>query len=85
MAVLNKLIALVPLLLLVSVDQACSKGVLYYREPEGNLDGTCPGVPNTYVPWTGEPTLKSNVTNGSLYTAGNGEDQVYGRKKCLFI
>lgn len=78
MAVVKKLVALLPFLMLLSMDQAYSKGVLYYREPEGNLDGTCPGVPNTYGPWTGEPTFVKKMTNGSLYTAGNGEDQVYG-------
>lgn len=75
----TKLVALLPILLFIFADQVSSKGVLYYREPEDNSDGSCPGVPNTMGAWVGEPTLKSEVTNGSLYTAGNEQDQVYSK------
>ncbi len=78
---LSKPLLALPLALLLLLSQQCScKGVLYYQEPEGNLDGTCSGQPNTIPPWVGEPSLKTQTVNGSLYTAGEGDDQIYGNK-----
>ena len=51
---------------------------LYYKEPELE-DGACPGKPNTVPPWEDQPTLVKTIANGSLYTAGNGDDQLFGR------
>ena len=42
------------------------------------LAADCPGKENTNLPWSGTPTLLQKVTNGSLFTAGDGEDQLYG-------
>ncbi len=50
---------------------------LYYKEPVLE-DDTCPGRPNPLDPWVGEPELVKTVGNGSLYTAGNGDDELYG-------
>lgn len=50
---------------------------LYYKEPELQ-DNTCHGNPNNATPWHGKPTLLKQVENGSLYSAGDGEDQLYG-------
>lgn len=55
-----------------------SSSYLYYKEPEV-LDSACSGQPNTGAPWIGKPTLVKQVENGSLYTAGDGEDQLYGK------
>ncbi len=79
---LLKLLVAFPLLLLLSHKCSC-KGVLYYQEPEGNTDGTCSGHPNTIKPWIGEPKLKAQIANGSLYTAGEGDDQIYGNLNCV--
>lgn len=43
------------------------------------LAAECPGKENTNKPWVGTPTLLQTVANGSLYTAGDGDDQVYGK------
>ena len=40
---------------------------------------SCPGQPNTIPPWTGMPTLLKEVANGSLYTVGEDDDQIYGK------
>lgn len=42
------------------------------------MDGSCSGQPNTNPPWTGQPVLKTKTANGSLWMAGQGEDQIYG-------
>ena len=42
------------------------------------LAAECPGKENTNKPWVGTPTLVQTVANGSLYTAGDGDDQVFG-------
>lgn len=75
---LYRLLAALPFLLLLCQQCSC-KGVLYYQEPEGNMDGTCSGQPNTIKPWVGEPALKTQTINGSLYSAGEGDDEIYGK------
>ena len=50
---------------------------LYYHE-ESPLTSSCPGSPNVHPPWDGSPTKLTSVANGSLYTAGTGDDQIYG-------
>ena len=50
---------------------------LYYKEPVLE-DSKCPGKPNPLDPWVGEPKLVKTVENGSLYTAGSGDDELYG-------
>jgi hypothetical protein len=50
---------------------------LYYSEPRGDPNSTCPGNLNTLIPWTGAPVKLREVENGSLYTAGDGDDQLY--------
>ena len=42
------------------------------------LAADCPGKENTNLPWSGTPALLQKVANGSLFTAGDGEDQLYG-------
>ena len=42
------------------------------------LAAECPGKENTNKPWVGTPTLLQKVANGSLFTAGDGDDQVFG-------
>ncbi len=64
-------------LFLLFIDVGTS--YLYYREPE-LADSTCPGTQSTLLPWVGTPSLVRNTTNGSLYTAGEGDDQLFGRK-----
>ena len=45
----------------------------------GGADGSvCPGELNMQPAWSGRPTKLREVENGSLYTAGDGEDQLYG-------
>ena len=83
MAIFKLLVAL-PILLLLS-SQCHSKGVLYYQEPEGNMDGSCSGQPNTNKPWTGEPSFITKVTNGSLYTVGEGDTRIYGNFFCMSV
>ena len=56
---------------------------LYYKEPELEDTSTCPGKPNSLDPWKGEPTLVKTVQNGSLYTAGDGDDQLFGNVQFL--
>ena len=67
-------------ILLFSLCLLCRPGIsyLYYEEPEV-LDSGCPGKPNLLNPWTGEPTLVKQVANGSLYTAGSGDDELFGK------
>ena len=49
-----------------------------YHHEESPLTSSCPGSPNVHPPWDGSPTLLTSVANGSLYTAGVGDDQIYG-------
>lgn len=42
------------------------------------LAAECPGKENTNKPWVGTPTLLQKVANGSLFTAGDGDDQLFG-------
>ena len=48
------------------------------------LAADCPGKENTNTPWVGTPTLLQTVANGSLYTAGDGDDQVFGEGNIRF-
>ena len=50
---------------------------LFHHE-ESPLTSSCPGSPNLHPPWDGSPTHVTSVANGSLYTAGAGDDQIYG-------
>ena len=64
--------------LLVAVQLGESRrGVIYYKEDDLG-DSACSGQPNLNTPWTGKPTFVSQIENGTLYTAGNGEDMIYG-------
>ena len=53
-----------------------------YLLPEDPTVGatSCPGQPNTNVPWTGTPTLVKEVANGSLYTVGEADDQINSKR-----
>lgn len=62
--------------LLLTVQLANSHGVLYYREDEFD-DSECPGQPNKIQPWMGSPTFVNQTVNGTLYTAGDGDDMLY--------
>lgn len=67
------------LLLGVAVQLASSRGLFYYREDDefaGN--SSCSGTPNLNRPWIGQPTFVRQIENGTLYTAGDGEDMIYG-------
>lgn len=44
-------------------------------------DGDCPGSFNKLSPWSGDLVKLKEVANGSLYTAGDGDDQIYGRRE----
>ena len=50
---------------------------LYHHEVSP-LTSECPGKPNTNTPWSGQLTKVKEVENGSLYLAGDQEDQIYG-------
>ena len=43
-----------------------------------NADGECHGTFNNLAPWSGDLTKIKEVANGSLYTAGDGDDQIFG-------
>lgn len=61
-------------------DIALAKGVLNYQEELHEGDGSvCSGQPNKLYPWMGAPDLLTQVENGSLYLAGYGDDQIYGK------
>ena len=86
--ILLSLLSLTPLTLALSPPHSTdvSEGVhsfLYYSEPRGVADASCPGTPNTLTPWTGAPVKVREVENGSLYTAGDGDDQLYGEAEYL--
>lgn len=49
------------------------------------LAAVCPGKENTNKPWVGTPTLLQTVANGSLYTAGDGDDQVFGEGTLQYV
>lgn len=53
---------------------------LYYSE-ESPLTSSCPGQPNTHTPWSGQLVKVKEVENGSLYLAGDGDDQIYGKPR----
>ena len=53
------------------------RGVVYYKEDDLG-DSACSGQPNLIPPWTGQPTFVRQIENGTLYTAGDGEDMIYG-------
>lgn len=53
-----------------------SRGYLFFEEHD-TQSSACPGKSNTLSPWVGEPTKLSSVANGSLYTAGSGDDELY--------
>ena len=57
---------------------------LEHTKDLSNEATSCPGQPNTNVPWTGTPTLVKEVANGSLYTVGEADDQMYG-KNCSSV
>ena len=63
--------------LLLAVHLAESRGVLYYEE-DFPADSACSGQPNVIPPWTGQPTFVRQIDNGSLYTAGDGDDMIHG-------
>lgn len=67
------------LFLAVAVQLASSRGLFYYRE-DNDLAGnsSCTGTPNMNQPWIGQPTFVRQIENGTLYTAGDGEDMTYG-------
>ena len=77
MASMKYIFLFVSLLGVFELDLCQAKGVLYYQEPE-NDGSVCSGQSNKNWPWSGSPTLVREVTNGSLYTAGEGDDQIYG-------
>lgn len=56
---------------------------LYYPHSSSSSsslsDSLCPGKPNTNTPWSGQLTKVREVENGSLYLAGDGQDQIYGK------
>ena len=70
--------------LLLAAELADSRGVLYYKEEEG-LDGACSGTANSKEPWFGEPAFVRQIANGTLYTAGDGEDMIYGTKITVHV
>ena len=57
---------------------AVIQSFLYFSEPDEDPNSTCPGSLNTLPPWTGNPVKIREVENGSLYTAGDADDQLYG-------
>jgi hypothetical protein len=68
------------LLLAVAVQLASSRGLFYYREDEDEFasNSSCTGTPNPNQPWVGQPTFVRQIENGTLYTAGDAEDMIYG-------
>lgn len=65
--------------LFVAIELVDSRGVLYYKEDETPDGSACSGTPNTLPPWYGQPTFVRQIANGTLYTAGDGEDMIYGK------
>ena len=66
--------AAVVLIVLVGL---CAAHKSYLIPEDPSIGATsCPGQPNTNVPWTGTPTLVKEVANGSLYTVGEDDDQI---------
>ena len=71
------------LLLAVAVQLASSRGLFYYKEDdEFAANSSCTGIPNLNQPWIGQPTFVRQIENGTLYTAGDGEDMIYGMYMC---
>ena len=66
--------------LLSSVECHSPPSFLYSHEASP-LTSTCPGQPNTHTPWSGPLTKLKEVVNGSLYLAGDADDQIYGRSR----
>ena len=62
--------------LFLIVQVAESRGIFYYEEESASDSSACSGQPNLIAPWTGEPSLVRQIDNGTLYTAGDGEDMV---------
>ena len=60
-----------------SQAEGVSKSALFHGDASP-LTSTCPGKPNSLAPWSGSLTKVKEVENGSLYTAGDGDDQIYG-------
>ena len=58
---------------------------LYYSELRGDPNSTCSGNLNTLTPWTGALVKLKEVENGSLYTAGDEDDQLYGACVCVCV
>lgn len=71
--------AAVVLIVLVGL---CAAHKSYLIPEDPSIGATsCPGQPNTNVPWTGTPTLVKEVANGSLYTVGEDDDQINGKQR----
>ena len=67
-------------LVAAAVQLASSRGLFYYREDGefANSNSSCTGTPNLNQPWIGQPTFVRQIENGTLYTAGDGEDMIHG-------
>ena len=74
------LLSLAPLAAPSPPPKDAIRSFLYYSEP-AVATSSCPGTLNTIPPWSGQPTKVKEVVNGSLYTAGDGDDQLYS--ECL--
>lgn len=64
-------------LFLLSLPFLASAHFLF--EDASPLSKDCPGAPNTLTPWSGDLVKVNSVANGSLYTAGDGDDKIYGQ------
>ena len=65
--------------LFVAIELVDSRGTLYYKEDEAFDGSVCSGTANSIPPWYGQPTFVRQIANGTLYTAGDGEDMIYGK------
>lgn len=46
-----------------------------------HADDECHGTFNNLAPWSGDLVKVKEVANGSLYTAGDGDDQIFGMRE----
>ena len=70
---------IITLLLTVALHLVSPRGIFYYKEESEDFsNSSCTGQPNSIQPWTGQPTFVRQIENGTLYTAGDGDDMIYG-------
>lgn len=70
---------IVSLLLAVALQLTSPRGLLHYKEEHEDFsNSSCTGQPNLIQPWSGQLTFVRQIENGTLFTAGDGDDMIYG-------